>query len=340
LLAQKASEELDIKPKIEQRDCSCEQCRHPIYSSRDASGCESVETCVEEVLMKCLTPDLKLATGPRELVSLLASEMKRLTVKNEDKMREISMTNQRLQTEMHLMKSEYSKKLTDAIDTKAHLEQELEVVQRERQKDIAHYNRLTWEFTQELEKKQLSSDDRAFDRMSSEIRSLRHKLDQTSVDRDNLRKQLSWHVNRDRHTSSKMEVDKWTPFPTIGKKFSDSEGEEEERKRRHDMESKLNSNPSSPIFDRTSNSRPNETRRPHQDLNSSKDGTEQSIEDPNLHPKVIQTIDKASKSHESTPSYSGKRKLSSSNTADTDIDKSTSHQVAESDEDDEIDVDK
>ena len=71
---------------------------------------------------------------PRDLAKILADELKKLSLTNDDKVQQISISNQRLQTELQLVKIESSKRLAEVRDSKAHVEQELEMLHRERQK--------------------------------------------------------------------------------------------------------------------------------------------------------------------------------------------------------------
>ena len=136
MLAQKASEipgDMDVKPKVEPgmtSSCACEQCKR---AHRDSLHRDSLEGCVEDILRN-FTADLKLTTSTQEIARVLAVEMRQLSLGHSEELREQTVNNQRLQTEIHLVKTEYTKKLNEALDAKAHLEQELEIVQRERQK--------------------------------------------------------------------------------------------------------------------------------------------------------------------------------------------------------------
>ena len=93
-----------------------------------------LETSVEDIIKNFTSKDMKLTTSTKDLARFLSSAIKQLHISQEDKVREMSVNNQRLQTELHLVKLESQKKLCEARDTKAHVEQELETLYRERQK--------------------------------------------------------------------------------------------------------------------------------------------------------------------------------------------------------------
>ena len=136
MLAQKAAErptDEDIKPKLEimaPNMCACEQCKHSCKYHHETD----LERSFDDIIGNFTSKDRHLTTSTRELARLLTTEIKRLNISQEDKIREYSVSNQRLQTELHLVKMESQKKLNDARDTKVHVEQELETLHRERQK--------------------------------------------------------------------------------------------------------------------------------------------------------------------------------------------------------------
>ena len=102
--------------------CSCAECKN------------SVEGSVENILRTFTNQDNRLTTEPRDLAKILADELKKLSLTNDDKVQQMSISNQRLQTELQLVKIESSKRLAEVRDSKAHVEQELEMLHRERQK--------------------------------------------------------------------------------------------------------------------------------------------------------------------------------------------------------------
>ena len=102
--------------------CSCAECKN------------SVEGSLENILRTFTNQDNRLTTEPRDLAKILADELKKLSLTNDDKVQQISISNQRLQTELQLVKIESSKRLAEVRDSKAHVEQELEMLHRERQK--------------------------------------------------------------------------------------------------------------------------------------------------------------------------------------------------------------
>ena len=102
--------------------CSCSECKN------------SVEGSLENILRTFTNQDNRLTTEPRDLAKILADELKKLSLTNDDKVQQISISNQRLQTELQLVKIESSKRLAEVRDSKAHVEQELEMLHRERQK--------------------------------------------------------------------------------------------------------------------------------------------------------------------------------------------------------------
>ena len=122
----------DIKPKLDlgvnPNSCNCEQCK------KNISNINELESSFDDIIKNCTSGEMKLTTSSRDLAQLLSSEIKRLNISQDDKIREISVSKQRLQTELHLIKMESQKKLKEARDTKAHVEQELETLHRERQK--------------------------------------------------------------------------------------------------------------------------------------------------------------------------------------------------------------
>ena len=91
---------------------------------------------MEELLRTCVGSESKLNTSVDKLAQLIATEFQRMSLGQEDKMRELPISNQRLQTELHLIKTEFTSKLNDDCDTKQHLEQELELSRRERRKNV------------------------------------------------------------------------------------------------------------------------------------------------------------------------------------------------------------
>lgn len=123
----------DIKPKLEygsskSNSCNCEQCHKNITNISELEG------SFDEIIKNCTSNEMKLTTSSRDLAQILSCEIKRLNISQDDKIREISVSKQRLQTELHLVKMESQKKLKEARETKAHVEQELETLHRERQK--------------------------------------------------------------------------------------------------------------------------------------------------------------------------------------------------------------
>lgn len=61
-------------------------------------------------------------------------------------------------------------------------------------------------------------------KLQKEINHLKTHLEQSTIDRTNLQKQLNWsHVIHKKTTPT----EKWSPFPTMARKFSDSEDSEE-----------------------------------------------------------------------------------------------------------------
>ena len=233
LLAQKASERPgepgETKPNIDRGTpapstsggcpAGCELCQRS--QSRDP-----LEATVEDILRKYMSSDVK-QPNISDVSHLLASELKRLHLNQEDKIRELSISNQRLQAELHVVKIEYQKKLSDALDTKRRVEQELEVVQREHQKDIARFNRVTWEFQQEVNRHKASSDadgeaKEKVDALRKEVTLLKAQLEQSQIEQDNMRKQVQlWHTGPFHHRypnsaiEGRMEVD-WSPAESAG----------------------------------------------------------------------------------------------------------------------------
>lgn len=81
------------------------------------------------------------------------------------------------------------------------------------------FNQMRWE----LRHKSANTDPQEVGRLQTEISQLKVHLEQSSIDRENLQKQLNWQQTIKKNAVS----DNWTPFPTIARKFSDSEGSEE-----------------------------------------------------------------------------------------------------------------
>jgi len=115
-----------IKEKGQNGNCNCPDCQK--FSNATLEG------SIEKILRNFTTNENQLTTSSRDLAKLLSNELKKLSLTNDEKVREISINNQRLQTELQLVKIESNKRLAEARDTKAHVEQELELLHRERQK--------------------------------------------------------------------------------------------------------------------------------------------------------------------------------------------------------------
>ena len=110
--------------------CSCNECKN------------SVEGSLEKILQTFTSQDNRLTTEPRDLAKILTDELKKLSLTNDERVQQISISNQRLQTELQLVKIESSKRLAEVRDSKAHVEQELEMLHRERQKVSKSYSLL------------------------------------------------------------------------------------------------------------------------------------------------------------------------------------------------------
>ena len=218
LLAQKASErpgEAD-KHRLDgssEGGCAsgCEVCQ----SHRSGSS-DSLENTVENILRKYMSSEVK-QPNISDVSRLLASELKRLHLSEEDKVKELTLQNQRMQAELHLMKMNYEKKFTESMETKRRVEQELEIVQREHQKDIARFNRITWEFQQEVNRHKAASEAgdtrEAIEAARKEAKLLRVQLEQSQIEQENLRKQVqnllqssSYQKSAHRH-SANMDID-------------------------------------------------------------------------------------------------------------------------------------
>jgi len=218
LLAQKASERPGERDKhvIESGShgrCSagCDLC----HSQRTAGG-DSLESTVENILRKYMSSEVK-QPNISDVSRLLASELKKLHLSEEDKVRELTLQNQRMQAELHLMKMNYEKKFAESLETKRRVEQELEIVQREHQKDIARFNRITWEFQQEVNRHKASSETgdtrETIEALRKESKLLQVQLEQSQIEQENLRKQVQNLLNSNlyhktgQRPSSNMEVD-------------------------------------------------------------------------------------------------------------------------------------
>ena len=71
-------------------------------------GEHGVERNMEELLRTCVGSESKLNTSVDKLAQLIATEFQRMSLGQEDKMRELPISNQRLQTELHLIKTEFT----------------------------------------------------------------------------------------------------------------------------------------------------------------------------------------------------------------------------------------
>jgi len=219
LLAQKASErpceENMSRHNVNKNNCSCDQCKQAKPPG------SSLENSVEDIINNFTSIDMKLTTSAKDLAKLLSSAIKQLHISQEDKVREIAISNQRLQTELHLFKLESQKKLCEARDTKAHVEQELETLHRERQKELSLFHQMRWELANQQKE---GASQQQISKLQKEINHLKTHLEQSTIDRTNLQKQLNWsHVIHKKATPA----EKWSPFPTMARKFSDSEDSEE-----------------------------------------------------------------------------------------------------------------
>ena len=80
---------------------------------------------------------------------------------------------------------------------------------------------MRWELTRRKSSKGDLSDCEM--QMQNEIALLKSQLEQSSIDRENLHKQLKWQQTQ------KKNVDTWTPFPTMARKFSNSDENDDEQ---------------------------------------------------------------------------------------------------------------
>jgi len=210
----------DVKTKFEagnSSNCNCEQCK------KNIANLIELENSFYDIIKNYTSTDQKLTTNSRDLAQLLSSEIKRLNISQDEKIREMSVSKQRLQTELHLVKMESEKKLKDSRDTKAHAEQELETLHRERQKEISIFNQMRWELSNEVGRRKSTGEAVAVDTIQKEMALIKAQLQQSRIENENLQKQLEWHVNKRKVTS-----ENWTPYPTMARQFSDSSDNEEE----------------------------------------------------------------------------------------------------------------
>lgn len=206
----------DVKPKLEPNTCSCDQCKtHDI---------DNLELSFENVIKNFTSKDMILTTTTRDLAHILSLELKRLNISQDEEIREISISNQRLQTELHLVKMESQKKLNDARETKVHIEQELETLHRDRQKNISMFNQMRWELSREVSNRKSMGEASELGTLQKEKALLKAQLQQSSIERENLQKQLDWHMSQRRSS-----MDKWTPYPTMAKQFSDDDDNDDAR---------------------------------------------------------------------------------------------------------------
>eukprot|EP00794_Sanderia_malayensis_P015146 gene15146-16703_t len=201
LLAQKASErpgEIDNAGLEAGGQGSCQSGCELCQNQRSHNTTDGLESMVENILRKYMSSEVK-QPNISDVSHLLASELKRLHLTEEEKIRELSLQNQRLQTELHLMKINCDKKYSESMETKRRVEQELEVVQREHQKDIARFNRITWEFQQEVNRHKMGNENadtkETIEALKKEGIILNAQLEQSQIEKENLRKQLQslWH---------------------------------------------------------------------------------------------------------------------------------------------------
>lgn len=219
LLAQKASERPGERDKQAVEGSSqggscpsgCELCQ-----TQRSGGNDSLESTVKNILRKYMSSEVK-QPNISDVSRILASELKKLHLSEEDKVRELALQNQRLQSELHLMKMNYEKKFAESLETKRRVEQELEIVQREHQKDIARFNRITWEFQQEVNRHKVSSETgdtrETIEAWRKESKLLQVQLEQSQIEQENLRKQVQNLLNGGSYQkpgyrpSSNMDVD-------------------------------------------------------------------------------------------------------------------------------------
>ena len=117
----------DIKPKIEPNFDNA----HNNFSEEKLI---SIELSINKTLEKYLSKDIRSTPDIKELTHQIYAEFKQLHISQSDRLQEELILNQRLKTELQLIKMESDKKLADMRDTKDRIEQELETLHRERQK--------------------------------------------------------------------------------------------------------------------------------------------------------------------------------------------------------------
>ena len=76
---------------------------------------------------------------------------------------------------------------------------------------------MRWELNQEVSKRKLNKEE-DLETMRKENLLLKMQLEQITDNQDNFHKQLTWQLNKKKTKS-------WTPFPSMARKFSDSEEE-------------------------------------------------------------------------------------------------------------------
>lgn len=86
------------------------------------------------------------------------------------------------------------------------------------------FNQLRWELQRDVSCRKASGGASEVETLQKELTLLKSHLQQTSIDRENLQKQLDWYMNH-RKTSN------WTPYPTMARQFSDSEESLEDNKK-------------------------------------------------------------------------------------------------------------
>ncbi|XP_066922706.1 ski oncogene-like [Clytia hemisphaerica] len=198
-----------------EQNCNCKDCTR---------NKDSVEGSIQMILQDFTNKDNRLTTDPKDLAKVLANELKKLSLNNEEKVKEIAISNQRLQTELQLVKIESSKKLSEAKDTKMHIEQELELLHRERHKEMEVFSQLKHNLEQDISNQKKTGNPHEMETLYKELTLAKTHLQQAEIDRENLRKQLEWFMKNRKNVMT----DNWTPFPTMARQFSDSEEEAED----------------------------------------------------------------------------------------------------------------
>lgn len=86
------------------------------------------------------------------------------------------------------------------------------------------FNQMRWELSREVSNRKSMGEASELGTLQKEKALLKAQLQQSSIERENLQKQLDWHMSQRRSS-----MDKWTPYPTMAKQFSDDDDNDDAR---------------------------------------------------------------------------------------------------------------